>query len=288
MPRAVTSDRGVVAWLTPIVTESTFRRWSRLVGIVMLGYLIVRAPVLLHASGSWNPVGIFSPLDGPLPRWILVTSWILALVAAGVLAADRGGRSAAGVLAGAALVLLTHRSSSGQILWFDVLPILHVLILTAGAALQPAGRFDGRVAGWSMRLAALATVATYVVAGLAKLRIGGLDWVADGVLERHIAYSAMRLDVLGGTPSPLAAPLVDLGFASTLLAVIVLVIELGAPIALLQRRAAIVWSVAAWLMHAGIAATMFVVFHWPLFGVAFAPLLLLSAGQDSPAAKRSA
>ena len=288
MPGAVTIARGAVAWLTPTVAEDAFRRWQGFVGIVMLGYLVVRAPVLVRASASWDPVGVLALLDGPLPRWILVASWVFALVASGVLTAGRGGRSAAGMLAGAAVVLFTHRSSGGQILWFDVLPTLHVLILAAGAALQPAGRFDGRVAGWSMRLAALATVATYVVAGVAKLRIGGLDWVADGILERHIAFSAMRLEVLGGTPSPLAAPLLDLGLASAPLAVTVLVIELGAPVALVHRRAAIVWSVAAWTMHAGIAATMFVVFHWPLFGAAFAPLVLLYAGQDSPAASRSA
>jgi hypothetical protein len=36
-----------------------------------------------------------------------------------------------------------------------------------------------------------------------------------------------------------------------------------------------VWVVAAWLLHAGVAALMFVVFPYPLFLVAFAPFFRL-------------
>ena len=50
------------------------------------------------------------------------------------------------------------------------------------------------------------TVVTYVLAGLAKLRIGGVDWLVGDTLRNHVAYSAVRLEVLGARPSPLAAP----------------------------------------------------------------------------------
>ena len=53
-------------------------------------------------------------------------------------------------------------------------------------------------------------------------------------------------------------------------------IELGAPLALLNNRVGWAWSGLAWFMHLVIAGTMFVIFHWPLFGIAFVPLLLLS------------
>lgn len=288
MSAAVTKPGPPVAWWSPSVDRNTYVRWSRLVGAVMLGYLLVRAPAILSEPAVWQPVGILRPLGEPLPTWTLTLAWIAGLAASAALLLGRSLRAATTVLAVATLLLLTQRSSGGQILWFDVLPTLHVVALAAGATLQPARGFDPRTAGWALRLAALMTVATYVAAGIAKLRIGGLDWIADGVLERHIAFSGMRLDVLGGTPSPLAAPLVDLGVASAPLAVGVLVIELGAPLALVNRRIAIAWSAAAWLMHAVIAATMFVVFHWPLLGVAFAPLLLLPTNQDSPADSRSA
>ena len=288
MSTAVTAGRTPVAWWSPAVGRDTCLRWSRLVGAVMLGYLVVRAPVILSEPAVWEPVGILRPLGEPLPSWALTTVWVAGLAASAALLLGRSLRPAAALLAVASLTLLTHRSSGGQILWFDVLPTLHVIALAAGATLQPARGFDPRTAGWALKLAALMTVTTYVAAGIAKLRIGGFDWIADGVLERHIAFSGMRLDALGGTPSPLAAPLVDLGIASAPLAIGVLVIELGAPLALVNRRTAIAWSAAAWLMHAVIAATMFVVFHWPLLGAAFAPLLLLPMNQDSPADSRSA
>jgi hypothetical protein len=52
-----------------------------------------------------------------------------------------------------------------------------------------------------------------------------------------------------------------------------LAVELGAPVALLGRRWALGWSVAAWLFHVGIAALMWIAFPYPLSGIAFAPLL---------------
>ena len=53
-------------------------------------------------------------------------------------------------------------------------------------------------------------------------------------------------------------------------AVATIVIELAAPVALLGDRLRSMWVVLAWTMHAAIAALMFVVFPFPLFGVAFA------------------
>ncbi len=285
---AATASRMPIDWFSPTVDSGAMLRWSRLAGAVMLGYLIVRAPALLAAPTTWEPVGALRPLGSPLPRPILAIVWAAGLLGSASLLVGRFLRPASLALCTAALILFTHRSSGGQILWFDVLPTLHILALAAGLLLQPPNRVDARLAGWALRLASLMTVATYVVAGVAKLRIGGLGWIADGVLERHITYSAMRLDVLGGTASPLAAPLVDLGIASAPLAVAVILIELGAPVALVNRRWAMAWAAAAWLMHAVIAATMFVVFHWPLFGVAFLPLILVFADQDSPEARRSA
>ena len=81
--------------------------------------------------------------------------------------------------------------------------------------------------------------------------------------------------VLGGTPSPLARPMMQFGWMFTPLAVATLMIELGAPLALLVSRVRVPWVALAWCMHAAIAATMFVVFPYPLALVAFAPLFRL-------------
>ena len=42
----------------------------------------------------------------------------------------------------------------------------------------------------------------------------------------------------------------------------------------MNRRLRYIWIGAAWLMHLGIAATMFIVFPMPFFFVAFIPFLL--------------
>jgi len=129
--------------------------------------------------------------------------------------------------------------------------------------------------GWPLRLCALVTVTTYVLAGVAKLRVGGLAWLSGDTLAHHIAFSAARLDVLGGTPSP-AAHLVlrDGRWLLTPAAVATIVLEVGAPLALWSRLRT-PWVVGLWGFHAAVAATMFVLFPYPLAMVAFAPLYRL-------------
>ena len=281
-----TPPTGLITWLTPEVSERALTIWRVWTGVVLAVYLIVRVRPLTSFVGAWRPVGVLRPIAEPLPMSALWLLWALSLGAALHFVRPIGSETATRWVRAlgvpALVILLTHRSSGGQILWFDILPALHVVALWLAG-----GRFDAIRAGWAMRMASLMTAITYVLAGIAKLRIGGTAWITNGALERQITWSATRFDVLGGTPSPLAAPLVDLGLASAPLALAVIVIELGAPIALVNRRLALGWSIAAWAMHAVIAATLFVVFHWPLFGVAFAPLVLLAGSANSSASRRS-
>jgi hypothetical protein len=94
-------------------------------------------------------------------------------------------------------------------------------------------------------------------------------------LRNHVAYSATRLDVLGANPSPLAQSFLEQRWLGTPVAVATMVVELGAPVALLGGRWRNGWVIAAWLLHLGIALLMFVVFPYPLLLVAFAPLFRL-------------
>jgi hypothetical protein len=129
---------------------------------------------------------------------------------------------------------------------------------------------------WAMRCAVLATIA----------------WLDGDTLRNHVAYSATRLRVLGGTPSPLAGPMMKIGWLFTPLAVATLVVELGAPLALLVTRLRVPWVALAWCMHVAIAATMFVVFPYPLALIAFAPLFrlerLLPAQRNAEPSTRAA
>jgi hypothetical protein len=49
------------------------------------------------------------------------------------------------------------------------------------------------------------------------------------------------------------------------------VVELGAPVALVNRRWATGWTIAAWTFHVGIVALMWISFAYPLSLIAFAP-----------------
>jgi hypothetical protein len=56
------------------------------------------------------------------------------------------------------------------------------------------------------------------------------------------------------------------------MAVMSLAIELGGPLALLHRRLALLWSLAAWGFHLGVILLMAIVFPYPLLGLAYAPM----------------
>ena len=184
---------------------------------------------------------------------------------------------------GSRYCLSTYRSSWGQILWIENLMVLHVLVvgfshsadaLALTARTAPVTVPDPRYGG-PVRLAALVTVATYVLAAVAKLRIAGLDWMFSDALRNHVAYSAVRVDLLGGPSSPLGRWLVGYGWLFPPMAVAAVLLELAAPLALVGGKVRTAWVISAWLMHAAIASIMFVTFPYPLFLVAFAPFYRL-------------
>lgn len=264
-----------------------------LLGAFVTGYLLVRFPVFTalgdRDAADFEPVGVLAILDGP-PSGVLVSLVLVLTVLAGS-ATTLGWRFrvAGPVLAVGMLLLATARSSWGQMLHFEHLIVLHLLVLAVGPAAdawsldarridRSGGRELGRPAtayGWPLALAALVTVVTYVVAGVAKLRYGGIDWVSGDTLRNHIAYAATRAELLGGEPAPLAGVAVRHPGVLGPLAAASVVLELAAPVALLGGRWRNVWVAAVWLMHLGILATMWIGFPMPLFGIAFAPMFAI-------------
>ena len=122
---------------------------------------------------------------------------------------------------------------------------------------------------------AVATVLTYVVAGIAKLRVGGWAWVEGDALLHQVAFDNARKDLLGDTSSPFARFFVEQDWLTGPAAVASMVVELGAPLALLSRRLAAWWSGAAWAFHIAILVFMAILFPYHLLGLAMAPLLPL-------------
>ncbi len=257
-----------------------------LTGTFALAYLLIRSPVFLQLGdrrSGFDGVGLAALLGGPVSSVVVdVTVAVTALAGVGFVLGWRfrvtGAFFAVGMLA-----LGSYRGSWGQLLHFENLMVLYLLIVALAPSadawsLDARRGDDGREAeastayGWPIALASLVLVITYVIAGIAKLRYGGLDWVFGDTLRNHVAYSAARLDLLGGSPSPFAGFGMRREWMWPFAAAVTVAIELAAPLALLGGRMRTVWVIAAWVMHLGILAFMLIGFPTPLFLVAFAPL----------------
>ncbi len=252
-----------------------------LIGTFALVYLVLRLPELRAVAGlpaaQFAPAGIVRVLGGPLPVAAVTT---IALATCAVLAAFIAGawyRVTAPLAALGLLWTLTYRNAWGQVFHTENLLVLHVIALACAPAAdawawrrrtEPAP--DGY--GWPIKLLVALTAATYVIAGIAKLRIGGVAWLDGAVLRDQVAVDNLRKAVLGDTVGPLALPLLGHPAVFAVLAVMTLVVELGAPVALLGGWIARTWAIAAWAFHLGVLLVMNIVFPYPLFGVALAPV----------------
>jgi hypothetical protein len=264
---------------TPVERLAAFRI---LLGIYATIELAARAVSLFHYArfplAQWKPVGVAALLERPLPP--LVADALLLLTIASAVAFTLGWRFAITGPLFAALYLwtLTYRNSWGMVFHTENVAVLHACILGLAPAadawsLDP--RRNDREYGWALRAAAVVTILTYVLAGIAKLRLAGWLWLDGDQLRNQIAYDNLRRVVLGGGASPLATPLLEHPWIFQVLALATLAVELGAPLALLHPRAALAWAAAAWGFHVGVLALMQIVFPYPLVGLAFAPLFPL-------------
>ena len=251
-------------------------------------YLVARAPHLwgygnLDAK-RFDPVGVASLLGEPLPA-SLVKLLVVAAVAAGVgFTLGWRFRVLGPVFALLLLWVTTYRNSWGLVFHTENLMVLHVAIL----AIVPAAdahsldeRADRRrgpggsswTYGWPIRLLALVTCLTYFVAGWAKVRNGGFDWITGDVLRNHVAYDNVRKIQLGDPHSPFGGWLTQYRWLFVLLALGSMVVELGAPLAMLTRRLARGFVAIALLFHWSILAIMAILFPYHLLGIALLPFV---------------
>src|SRR5262249_22534976 len=144
----------------------------------------------------------------------------------------------------ALLWTLTYRNSWGQIFHTENLLVLHVIALALSPAADAwaidASLWDKRQQrrepaagyGWAIKLLVALTVTTYLLAGIAKLRIAGTDWLDGELLRNHIAVDNLRKALLGDRIAPLAHLFLDHPAQLTGFSILTLVIELGAPVVL--------------------------------------------------------
>jgi hypothetical protein len=267
-------------WFAPAPVER-LAALRILIGGYALIYVAARLPELLgvarYGRSNFHPIGIVRALDAPLPASVALALAITTCVLLVAFVVGFRYRVTAPLAALALLWTLTYRNAWGQIFHTENLLVLHVIVL----ALAPAAnawaidrpRPSAAGFGWAIKLLAALTAATYVLAGIAKLRIAGADWLDGELLRNHIAVDNLRKALLGDFIAPLAHPFLDHPGPLVVFSVMTLVIELGAPLALLDRRIAYVWALGAWGFHVGVVLMMNIWFPYPLLAIAFLPLV---------------
>jgi hypothetical protein len=158
---------------------------------------------------------------------------------------------------------LSYRNSWGMVFHTENLLVMHVIVLAVSS----------RDKAWPVKLMAAITVLTYMLAGIAKLRIAGLAWADGDLLRNQIAVDNLRKALLGDGVAPLAQLFLDHPAPLHVFSILSLALELCAPLALLHRRLGYVWAITAWAFHLGVVLLMNIWFPYPLFGFAYLPLI---------------
>lgn len=254
-----------------------------LVGGFALVFLLGRLPGFTNVAefgrAEFVPTGVVKLfLRHPLPSEAVVGLACAALLLSVPFVLGLAYRFTAPLFALVLLWVTTYRNSWGMLFHTENLLVLHVLVLAASPAAdalsldargrptpEPAGAY-----GWPARAMTWATVACYVLAGLAKLKLAGPVWLEGGLLRTQIAYDNLRKIELGSPHAALGAALVHYEAPFLFLALLTMALELGAPVALFGRRIAAVWALAAWGFHIGVEALMAIPFPYQLSFVAYA------------------
>lgn len=290
--RSATPDTtSLERWLAAVFPPVDPRRLAA-VRILIAGfstlYLLLRASHLTDFSSfaprSFRPVGPVALLDAPLPPSAVLFVYAVALASGIALVLGYRHRVTGPLHALTLLWVLSYRNSWGMIFHTENLLVLHALVLAIAPAadvwsLDARGTAAPHVRySWPLRALCWVVVLSYLIAGFAKLRAAGLSWGLGEELRAHVAFDALRKLELGSTHSPLGAWMVPHAWLFPPLAGVTLAFELGAPLAMLGGRWARIWCWTAWGFHAGVLLTMFIVFPYPLLGIAFAPFFAVERG----------
>ncbi|GAB4569531.1 MAG: hypothetical protein Tsb0020_23720 [Haliangiales bacterium] len=277
-------------WMAPMPAKRLAALRIAIGGFALL-YLVFRLPYWLSYAHfdpyQYQPVGLLAWLL-PKPLVPLAVQGLIAATIACAVPFVLGWRYRVfgPLFALLLLVTLTYRNSWGMIFHTENLMVMHILVLglvraadawsldasrpsvPSAATSDAEDSVNGRY-GWPIRLMCWIVVIAYVLAGIAKLRNAGMEWLWGDELRNHIAIDNARKLLLGDIYSPIAGPLMHFDVMYRILALLTVAAELGAPLALLGRRVAALWVVVVIGFHIGVIALMMIMFPYQVFGVAF-------------------
>lgn len=265
-----------------------------LVGAYTVAFLLARSASFWQMADlpAWQAegVGVLWFLDASWSPTLVHVLYLVTLLLGVSFTLGLGFRVTGPLFAVAFLVVSTYRMSFGHVIHTEHLVALHLLALgftrSADAwSLDARRRADPPVDhvryGAPIRAMALVLVITYVLAGVAKVRHGGMDWLVGDVLRNQVAYDNLRKELLGSPHSPFGGWTVRFAWLFPPAAVLTTVVEIGAVVALLSsRRAARLWALAAWGFHVMVLALMAISFPYPLSFVAYACLFDVERGGE--------
>lgn len=249
--------------------------------VVYLGWRFDTLTSVAHfQANEFAPVGIARLLPQPLPASLVSLIALLSIAVGVAFVAGYRYRLSGPLFALSFLWVTSYRNSWGMIFHVENLAALHLLVLggapaadalavstPADASPRPShGRY-----GWAIRAMVAVTVVSYVLAGVAKLKFAGLDWVDGHFLREQIAHDNLRKIELGSAHAPFGAALVRYRWPFGALALLALCLELGAPITLVGQKFARAWVCGAWAFHLGVGILMAITFPYQLTFIAYLP-----------------
>lgn len=282
-------------WFEPM-TPITLAVARIITGMYTFDYLTSWRRALVRSAGGapevFHPVGVARILNEPLPVGLYdglfsACVFLSALFTAGVL-----HRILAPVFAALLLFVLSYSNSWAMVFHTENMLVLHVLILAitpSAAALSIDASYtreDPKLTRfglaryqseadmkfrWPVRVLQLGATLPYVVAGVAKINgKAGWTWAVGTNLRDQITMNGLYYEVLMNGAEPITFHVYGWDWAFMFAATMTLVLEIGAPLALLHRWAGYLFVVGIMSMHWSILVLMGIPFPYQLYGCAFA------------------
>src|SRR5690606_33051737 len=137
-------------------------------------------------------------------------------------------------------------SSFGQVFHTEHLLVLHMAVLAVAVVIEPPTPDDGVTSAWPLNLMMSIVVVAYIVAGVAKLRHTGIEWITGDVLRHAVAMDNLRKLLLDDWYSPIGGWLSSIEWVWWPIAFVTIAVEIGAAVALVPGPARRVWVALAW------------------------------------------
>ena len=285
-------------WWFPVVSPTRLAVIRILTGIFSVWYISRRGqwldPFERKEADLFDPIGLATLLDGPLPPNTVEFLGIATTVLGVMFILGLWWRLVGPAFAALFMFTLTYKNSWGMLFHTENMLALHVLVLgcmpSANVfALDPwiRKKWSTPLLGWlgfvrgtteahwkigsAIRMLQLGTTLPYVVAGGAKIMgPAGWGWAIGSNLRDQVAMNGIWYAMTTRKVREITYYIYDYDWPWTVLAVVTLIVEFGAPLAMLHRRLGYFFIITVLGLHWGIDILMAIAFKYQMCGLAFA------------------